>query len=272
MNETRLGAILVAAGRGARMRAAEPKQFQDLGDRKLVMYALQALASSPHVESVVVVVPAAWEERARALCSEAPLDVQRVSVVPGGATRQESVRCGLQALPPCPYVLVHDAARPFVTQAQIERVVVAAQQHGAATVALPVTDTLMRAAAPDRAAKVQSVDRQGVWAVQTPQVFERELLWQAHEHARAQGVEATDDGSLVVALGRRLELVLGSWWNIKVTTAEDLQRARWILQSGAVGGAAGGAPDVAPGDEAAGAGERSSPSGSSNAAREGGAV
>lgn len=236
MNDTRVGAILVAAGRGARMRAAEPKQFHDLGGRRLVMYALQSLSSSPRVAHVVVVVPAEWEERARAFCIEPQRRAAPVTVVAGAATRQGSVHCGLQVLPPCSHVLVHDAVRPFVTLAHIERVVDAAQRHGAATIALPLTDTLVRVAAPgdvsSAAANVQRVDRQGLWSVQTPQAFERDLLLRAHEHARDHGLQATDDGGLVVALGRRLELVEGSWWNIKVTTPEDLQRARWILQSG----------------------------------------
>ena len=234
MHDTRVAAILVAAGLGKRLGAAEPKQFAELGGRALLTHALRTLSTSVHVVHVVVVLPVGWEERARTLCAAAGLDLVHTTWIAGGATRQESVHRGLQALPDATHVLVHDAARPFLTATHIERTVHAARQHDAATLALPVTDTLLRAAPEhDGAAQAtQHVERRGMWAIQTPQVFERTLLEQAHERARADHAQATDDGTLVLALGRTVVLVEGNWWNLKITTPDDFERARWILDSG----------------------------------------
>ncbi len=261
MAEAKLGAVLVAAGRGSRMQADTPKQFQELAGRRLFTYALRTLFRSSDVESIAVVVPHGWETRVRAFCNAVDVIASRLCVVPGGETRQDSVHRGLQALDRCDEVLVHDAARPFLTQAQIAGVAVAARKHGAATIALPVTDTLLRDASapgvPDTDASgaevtgadvttLLPVERRGMWAVQTPQAFARAVLLQAHEKARADGVhDATDDGSLVLARGHRLELVRGSWWNVKVTTPEDVQRAAWILQSGIVAEWSDAAQDAA---------------------------
>ena len=245
-------AILVAAGLGERAGGDVPKQFQRLEGRMLIHYALAELAASPLVQGIVVVVPQGWEDRlGRVLAEAAPGDARGLAgridaIVPGGATRQESVWCGLEALPSCSHVVVHDAARPFLTRALIARTLTAAQTCGAATAALPISETLLRtdarAAAEARSDPqsfaVQKVDREGVWAAQTPQAFAVDLLRQAHLEARRQGRTGTDDTSLVLALGRRVEFVRGSWWNIKVTTAEDLERARWILRARAEGLAA----------------------------------
>ncbi len=223
-----VGAILVAAGRGTRLSGDEPKQFARLEGRALFTYALRTLCACDALGAIVVVLPAGEALRARARCDEARIDMQKVTMCDGGETRQESVRCGLEALPACTYLVVHDAARPFVTASQIERVVQAARRTGAATLALRVTDTLMRAALDDDAAAAASVDRDRLWAVQTPQAFERDLLEQAH--AQAKDAQATDDGSLVLALGRTVALVEGDRGNLKVTTPDDLESAREILQ------------------------------------------
>lgn len=265
MSEVRVCAVLVAAGQGTRMGdtdATRPKQFGMLGGRPLVMHSLQTLAQSARIARVVVVVPAGWEEHQRELCADTRLEA-RASVVTGGATRQESVRRGLEALPSCTHVVVHDAARPFVTQDHIDRVLEAAVREGAATIALPLTDTLMRAT-PEAGAATQRVDRDGVWAVQTPQAFERALLERAH--ARAEGTQATDDGGLVLALGHAVQLVPGSWWNIKVTRASDLERAQWILETGVVSrvDASLGSSDraeQAPGPSSRSSGSATEPSG-----------
>lgn len=227
--EQRLAAVLVAAGRGARFGGDTPKQFAMLEGRPLYAYAAAELCRSPLVHSLVIVVPEERVERVRAEIGSLGLASTPVRVVAGGASRRESVACGLEAAADATHVLVHDAVRPFLTQRLIRDAVAAVHRHGAATVALPVSDTLMRGeAATEHAAT--TLDRDGVWAVQTPQVFERTLLLEAHAHAHRQALEATDDGSLVLALGRRLDLVRGNWWNLKVTHADDLRRAACILK------------------------------------------
>ncbi|MFQ5601084.1 MAG: 2-C-methyl-D-erythritol 4-phosphate cytidylyltransferase [Candidatus Krumholzibacteriia bacterium] len=227
----RLAALLVAGGRGERMGGTTPKQFRLLEGRMLLMYALEALAESPLVHGIVVVVPGGWEDRVREELRRERLHERVESIVRGGETRQQSVRRGLHVLAQYTHVLVHDAARPFLTQALIRTTVAAVHRKRAATVAVPVSDTLMRSAAGEQTAEaVHAIDRQGVWAVQTPQAFELALLLEAHEEARRKGLDASDDGTLVLDLGRTVEFVRGTWWNIKVTREEDVQRARCILK------------------------------------------
>ena len=254
------GAILVAAGRGERLGGEVPKQFLPLGGQPLFLHALAVLAASAEIGGTVLVVPAGWERRAAEAVAAAALTPAVAAVVAGGARRQDSVRLGLQTLPAVTHVLVHDAARPFLSAALVARTLAAARRAGAATAALPVAETLMRAAAEASAAAiareppgagaaaaasspslaVANVDRTGVWAVQTPQVFDVELLRAAHAAAAAEGFEANDDGTLVLRLGRKLEFVPGEWWNLKVTGPEDLERAQCIWRARAQGWLDGG--------------------------------
>jgi 2-C-methyl-D-erythritol 4-phosphate cytidylyltransferase len=124
--------------------------------------------------------------------------------------------------------------RPFLTPRLVREAAAAAVQHGAATVALPVTDTLVRAAGPagERPLLDVVVDRTRAWSVQTPQAFSIDLLCRAHALARERGLTATDDGGLVRAFGAPVALVAGNWWNIKVTEPQDLRRAEILLQMG----------------------------------------
>ena len=225
----RLVGLLVAGGRGERCGTGEPKQFRVLDGRMLLEYAAEALHDSPLVHGVAIVVPAGWQDRVRSRLAAAGLADKLVALVAGGEVRRESVWRGLQALDGFTHVLIHDAARPFLTQRLIRDAVAAVHRHGAATVALQVSDTLMRGEVAEESA-VTALDRRGVWAVQTPQVFELGLIRAAHERAREQGRDATDDGSLVLDLGREVDLVPGNWWNIKVTREEDLRRAHCILK------------------------------------------
>jgi 2-C-methyl-D-erythritol 4-phosphate cytidylyltransferase/2-C-methyl-D-erythritol 2,4-cyclodiphosphate synthase len=225
-------ALVVAAGQGTRLGGDTPKQFRELGDRMLLTWAVQALARAPSLERFVIVVTPGWEERVRHELALRVPHVRVAEVVAGGAARQDSVGHGLQAAPEASHLLVHDAARPFPTPELVESVITAARRCGAATVALPVADTLMRA--DESTAQVlasETLERHGVWAIQTPQVFDAPLLRAAHAHARDKGLAATDDCSLVLALGRHVELVRGSSWNIKVTEPEDWPRAAWILRA-----------------------------------------
>ena len=226
----KVAAILVAAGRGERAESDIPKQFLPLEGRPLFIHALAVLAASPVIGQTTVVVPRGWERRAQDMVEAAEL--ARVNIVAGGPRRQDSVWQGLQTLTTETLVLVHDAARPCLSAGLVERTIEAARRCGAAT-ALPITDTVMRAEATKRSPVI--VDRTGLWAVQTPQVFEVGLLQAAHARARAQGTDASDDGTLVLGTGHELAFVPGDWSNIKVTEPKDLERARWILRSGVIG-------------------------------------
>jgi len=166
----------------------------------------------------VVAVPEAHVPRARRLLGPG------VSVVTGGATRQESVRLALDGAPHgVRIVLVHDAVRPFITRGLVDAVLAAARAEGAAICALPVAETVKRV----REGVVEAtIDRAGLWAVQTPQAFRAEILREAHDKARRDGVVGTDDAMLVERLGQRVRVVPGLAANVKITTLDDLRRAR----------------------------------------------
>ncbi len=214
-------ALIPAAGRGARFGATENKIFAPLLGRPLIGWTLGAFAASAAVDAIVVIGSDGELERLQAL-GETYGGGKLRAVIGGGATRQESVRRGLDATD-AETVLIHDAARCCVTPKIVEAVAQAARTHGAATAAVPVTDTLVR----DDGA---SVDRTALWAVQTPQGFDRIAITAAHARAVADGYEATDDAGISGRFGPRATLVPGSVENLKVTRPEDLALAEAILR------------------------------------------
>jgi 2-C-methyl-D-erythritol 4-phosphate cytidylyltransferase len=218
-------AVIVAAGRGERLGSDRPKAFAKLKGRALLAESLERLEASDWIDSIVLVAPEGWEEPAILLAEE--LGAGKVSAsVPGGATRTESVRAGMAEVPgEALVVLVHDAARPYLPEGVIERVLgpLGEGWDGAAP-ALPVADTLKRAG-PDGAV-AETVDRSGLHAVQTPQAFLAEVL----RKALAGNVEdASDCAGLVEAQGGRVKLVDGDRRLVKVTTPEDLAFVESLL-------------------------------------------
>jgi len=223
-----VGAIIAAAGRGRRFGEGD-KLFAPLAGRPLIARTLMAFEVCRAVDRVVLVLAEENLERGCQLVDAASFD--KVAVIcAGGPRRQDSVRLGLEALPECRWVVVHDGARPLVTAALIEAGLVAAAGTGAAIAAVPVADTLKEVA--DNGQIARTLDRRNLWCAQTPQVFERELLREAHR--LAQG-DATDDATLVEALGRRVKVFPGSPRNLKVTTAADLALAQALLVEGGEG-------------------------------------
>lgn len=218
-----VGAIVLAAGRSQRMGGGD-KMLAPLAGRPLIAWGVEALVAHPQVGALVVVASAANEAAISALVAQlAP----GAAVVRGGERRRDSVRAGLEALPACEYVIVHDGARPLLTRDLIDAALAGARQTGAALCAVPVTDTVKRA---DDSGLVRStVTRQGLWLAQTPQAFRRELLLRAHA---ATDVDATDDAALVEHLGEPVRIVMGSARNIKVTTPQDLRLAEALLAAG----------------------------------------
>jgi 2-C-methyl-D-erythritol 4-phosphate cytidylyltransferase len=215
-------AIVPAGGLGARLGARRPKQYLRLGRAPILVATLRALARTRGLGGIVVAVPEAHVEATRRLLAR-----QRVphvaEVVAGGADRQESVWRALQRVPErARWVIVHDGVRPFIDGALVERVRAAAA-GGAATCGLPVRETVKRV----RQGSVEAtIDRDGLWTTQTPQVFTRALLWEAHEKARRDGFAGTDDAVLVERLGTTVAMVPGLEQNLKITTREDLRTAR----------------------------------------------
>ncbi|MDE3191977.1 MAG: 2-C-methyl-D-erythritol 4-phosphate cytidylyltransferase [Acidobacteriota bacterium] len=217
-------AILVAAGRGERLGADQPKAFAKLGDLPLLAEPLRRLDESAWVDAVVVVAPPGWEEPAILLAEELGAGKVRACVA-GGETRAGSVRAGIAEVPgEAAAVLVHDAARPLLPEAVIERVLAPlVEGWDGAVPALPVPDTVKRVG--PEGGVVETLPRDGLWAVQTPQAFPVEVL----RRALAGDAQATDCAGLVEAAGGRVKVVPGDPLLRKVTTADDLAWAAALL-------------------------------------------
>ena len=217
-------AILVAAGRGERLGLDQPKAFAKLGEDPLLAEPLRRLDDSDWVDAIVVVAPPGWEEPSILLAEE--LGCGKVSAcVAGGETRADSVRLGLAEVPEdAVAVLVHDAARPLVSEAVIERVLAPlAEGWDGAVPGLPVSDTLKRVGSDG--AVLETVARDSLYTVQTPQAFPADVL----RRAVAGGGDATDCAGLVEASGGRVKVVPGDPLLLKVTTADDLAKiAAWL--------------------------------------------
>ena len=219
---TRAVAIVPAGGAGSRMGVRQPKQYLRLGRVPLLVRTLRALAGAGCVSGIVVAAPRERLEATRRLLRGHRV-AKILDVVVGGAERQESVWLGLQAAGSAEWVLVHDAVRPFITPALVARVLSAAGPTGAAACGLAVRETVKRV----REDVVhETLDRAGLWLIQTPQAFRRDLLWEAHDKARRDGYSGTDDAVLVERLGGRVAVVPGLAENLKITTPGDLRVAR----------------------------------------------
>jgi 2-C-methyl-D-erythritol 4-phosphate cytidylyltransferase len=209
--------IIVAAGRSERMGGID-KAFAELMGRPLLAWTLGAYKRCAAIDDVIVVAGEDSLERVRGFVREWRFHEKVTAVVPGGATRQESVRAGLEAADGAAIVSVHDGARPLVTPEIIEEGVVLAREAGAALCGVPSRDTVKEVGGQPPVV-VSTPARDGLWLAQTPQTFERALLLQAH---RAASGTATDDAALVEALGHAVRVYEGSPSNIKVTTPDDL--------------------------------------------------
>lgn len=216
--------VIVAGGRGVRLGGAVPKQLLEIGGMTILQRSVRAFDRHPAVREIVVVLPAEYVGDGARLVGP----TSRPCVwVTGGARRQDSVRAGWQAVSAdAEIVLVHDAARPFVSAAVIDRVIAAAAAEGAAIAAVAVSDTVKRVRAEgERRVIVDTVPREEVWLAQTPQGFRRAVFERAVADAAA-AIEATDEARLVELAGGRVAVVEGEAVNVKITTADDLAQAR----------------------------------------------
>jgi 2-C-methyl-D-erythritol 4-phosphate cytidylyltransferase len=222
-------ALIMAGGAGERFGAGPRKQLVPLCSRPMLAWSARVFARSPRVSWIVLVGPAA-EERALRQVLTADADAKLHAFAVGGATRQQSVGNGLGVVPDgTTHVLIHDAARPCVSEALCDRVIDMLVMNDAVIPVVPATDTLVRV----HDSRVQSmVDRTSIAGVQTPQGFRLDLIVRAHREAKARGFESSDDGSLVLALGEPVVTVAGERTNLKVTYKEDIAIAQAILQGG----------------------------------------
>jgi 2-C-methyl-D-erythritol 4-phosphate cytidylyltransferase len=220
------GVVIVAAGSGKRMGADRNKLWLPLAGTPILAHTVRLFATHPEISEVVLVVSERDEADVQAwLAGES----YAVTVTRGGAERQDSVRLGLAALSDnCSYVLVHDAARPFVTREQISGIIRQVRQDEATIMAVPVKDTIKVVGA---TGVVESTPaRESLWAVQTPQAFRLSLLREAHQAALKSGRIGTDDAVLVEWMGHPVTVMQGHYENIKITTPDDLWLGEEILR------------------------------------------
>jgi 2-C-methyl-D-erythritol 4-phosphate cytidylyltransferase len=226
-------AILPAAGLGTRMAGPQPKQFLALDGIPILIHSLRAFASVPRVNAIYVAVRKSEIERVEAQVDEFGF-THRVHVVEGGENRQESVANALAALPAQPedIVLVHDAVRPLIDAATIERTIDAVALHGAAIVGMPAIDTIKQVERTAHGALVTStIPREFVVLAQTPQGFRYGILQSSFAEATQDGFVGTDEASVVERAGHQVAVVPGSQVNLKITQPGDLALAEFYIHS-----------------------------------------
>ncbi|MBI5064570.1 MAG: 2-C-methyl-D-erythritol 4-phosphate cytidylyltransferase [Desulfatitalea sp.] len=222
-----IAALIVAAGQGVRMGSAQRKQYLLLAGRPILSHTIERFGTCPEVDRIMVAVPAAEIDYCRQQIISSLRIAKDIELVLGGARRQDSVRNGLEALGADPeMVLVHDGVRPLVRPELIAACIQGARKRGACIPVMEVTDTLKQAN--PAGAIERTIAREGLYAAQTPQAFQTELILQAHRRAAQEGWQATDDASLMERMGVAVHIIPGERGNIKITTPEDLRWAEVI--------------------------------------------
>jgi 2-C-methyl-D-erythritol 4-phosphate cytidylyltransferase len=221
-----VGVIIVAGGASTRTAGDELKQLRWLAGKPMLLHSLHTFMERPDVVSVVCVLPTRYAGDPPPWIFQC--DVDRLMIAPGGRTRTESVASGLEDLPDeAAVVLVHDAARPLVDTATIDRVIARVRAGESAIAALPVVDTLKEV--DDAGHVVRTVERDRLWRAQTPQGFPRDIIVRAHREAAAARVTATDDAALCERLGIAVSVVQGSERALKITEERDFARAEALF-------------------------------------------
>ncbi len=229
----RVSAIVLAAGEGRRLGGGLPKAFAPIAGRPLVLRTLERIFSVPMIERATLVVAAAQLERCEALLKADPALRDRPwHLQVGGATRQQSAKRGLEKAGESDLILIHDAARPFVSVELIVRCIEAAMRHDAAVPGLPAHDTI-KVVTQDHWVE-RTLERDSLWEIQTPQVFRRELIVAAHANAVSAGLEVSDDALAVERYGKPVFVVQGERLNFKITVPEDVWLAELLLREGRV--------------------------------------
>ncbi len=225
-----ISAVIVAAGKGLRMNHRVRKQYLLIADRPVLGHTLLVFDGCELIDEVFVVV----SKEDFNFCQDTlipPLNLKKkINLVRGGTERQDSVYNGLQALSPkTDTVVIHDGVRPFVGPEELAACIAGAEETGACILGIHVSDTLKHA---DKTGHIEkTLARDNLWMAQTPQVFQYELILNAHETARRDGFRGTDDALLLERLGIDVKIISGSKTNIKITTPQDLALAEAILTS-----------------------------------------
>jgi 2-C-methyl-D-erythritol 4-phosphate cytidylyltransferase len=225
-----VGVVIVAGGSSTRTSGTELKQFRWVAGKPMLLHSLQAFMSRKDVVSVVCVIP-------RDFVADPPpwifqCDIDRLLLSIGGETRTDSVRNGLEDLPDeASIALVHDAARPLIDDAVVDRVIAKAREGECAVPGLPIIDTVKEV--DDEGRVVRTMDRSKLWRVQTPQGFPREIIERAHREAKQARVNATDDAALCERIGAPVAIVPGNPRMMKVTTDTDFERIEALFAAAA---------------------------------------
>lgn len=218
--------IIPAAGQGTRMGAGKNKLFIELNGVPVIIHTLKVFDNDEWCKGIILAVNPIEETLFKEMLTK--YRIQKVStLVAGGNERQQSVYNGLKAVKTEGVVLVHDGARPFIDQSTIHQLVCEAEASGAATVAVPVKDTIKKVS---NKSVLETVERSSLWAVQTPQAFRVSILRSAHGEAERKSFSGTDDASLVEFEGGHVSVVEGDYDNIKLTTPEDIYFAEAIIR------------------------------------------
>ncbi|MGG0413508.1 2-C-methyl-D-erythritol 4-phosphate cytidylyltransferase [Peribacillus simplex] len=216
--------VIPAAGQGKRMKAGKNKLFIELSGIPIIVYTLRVFEEDPDCRGIILSINPAEKDYFSQLIAAYGLKKVK-KLVMGGKERQQSVYNGLQHAGE-EIILVHDGARPFINLGQISELTTAASLHGGAVIAVPVKDTIKKAA---NKKVVETVERSSLWAVQTPQAFRVSILKKAYEQAEAEAFLGTDDASLLERINEQVVIIEGNYDNIKITTQEDLYFAEAIL-------------------------------------------
>lgn len=220
-------AIVLAAGKGSRMKSDVQKQFLLLKEKPILYYSLKAFQDSPVSEIILVTGADTMAYCKKEIVEKYNLD-KVTEIVAGGAERYVSVYHGLQAVADADYVLIHDGARPFLQQDIIQRTMEGAVLYGACVAAMPVKDTI-KIADPEGFV-IETPDRSALWGMQTPQAFELPLIRKAYDMLMESPVQNVTDDAMVAEqmLGTKIKLVYGAYTNLKITTPEDMDVAQSI--------------------------------------------
>ncbi|WP_195337001.1 2-C-methyl-D-erythritol 4-phosphate cytidylyltransferase [Paraclostridium bifermentans] len=223
------GVVIVAAGTGSRMKKDINKQFIKLKNKEIVAHTIEKFYNSENIDDIVVVIREDEEEYFNKNIKE-KYGFTNIKVAHGGNERQDSVFNGIKMLKKeCEVVLIHDGARPFVTDGIIKRSINKANEHNAIVVGVKVKDTIKVVS--DNGNIIDTPNRSYLWAVQTPQVFKYDIITKAYEDAYNNNYYGTDDAMLVERIGYNVKMIEGSYNNIKITTQEDLEFGEQILKN-----------------------------------------
>jgi 2-C-methyl-D-erythritol 4-phosphate cytidylyltransferase len=223
-------AIIVAAGRGLRMNDPVRKQYHTLAGQPIIVHTLRRFDTYKPIDQLIVVIPEDDVEFCRDKIINPSQLAKRIMLVAGGERRQDSVYNALKEMDQKGgIVVIHDGVRPFISHADIAGCIAGARKYGACILGVPADDTLKHAGT-DKFV-LNTLQREGVWLVQTPQAFQSELIKNAHEQARKDGFTGTDDASIVEWMNKEVKIIRGSRTNIKITYQDDLKLAVRLLES-----------------------------------------